>query len=299
MTPALYQLIPPKTLEALFTSFSACTQLPVQVLDPQGIPLIILGEEASFCKTFQSQLSQGEDCQTTHALASQQACCLGESQLFPCHANLNHLIYPLRQGETLYGTVLLGPFLPDPADRSLLSHIAQSYPISTPTLLELYDKTSELQVVTEETQEQLKTLLRFLLAPYLQRGGGAVLVESQEEDPNSARDPRKPQTKPQEAVDQALRYLQAHFRENISLEDVASHVHLNPTYFSTLFKQQVHRSFRDQLNALRIQESQRLLRETSNSIIEIASAVGFPDQSYFSKVFKKRTGQTPKEYRQG
>ena len=65
-----------------------------------------------------------------------------------------------------------------------------------------------------------------------------------------------------------------------------SHVHLNPAYFSSLFKQATGSSFKEYLNMVRNEESKRLLINTDYSIIDIALATGFEDQSYFSKVFK-------------
>ena len=83
----------------------------------------------------------------------------------------------------------------------------------------------------------------------------------------------------------------------ITLDETAEHVHLHPSYFSTLFKQSTGSSFKEYLNMVRIEESKRLLANTDFSIIDIAIAAGFEDQSYFSKVFKKYTGITPKQYR--
>ena len=74
-------------------------------------------------------------------------------------------------------------------------------------------------------------------------------------------------------------------------------MHLNPSYFSTIFKQSCGSSFKEYLNYIRIEESKHLLTETNYSIIDIAVAVGFEDQSYFTKVFKKFTGLTPKRFR--
>ena len=74
-------------------------------------------------------------------------------------------------------------------------------------------------------------------------------------------------------------------------------MYLNPAYFSTLFRQSCGSTFKEYLNIVRIEESKRLLANTDYSIIDIAVAVGFDNQSYFSKVFKKYTGLTPKQYR--
>ena len=85
--------------------------------------------------------------------------------------------------------------------------------------------------------------------------------------------------------------------EPVTLEETAGHVGLNPAYFSTLFKQSCGSSFKEYLNMIRIEESKRLLANTDYPILDIAVSVGFEDQSYFSKVFKKYTGLTPKQYR--
>lgn len=100
-----------------------------------------------------------------------------------------------------------------------------------------------------------------------------------------------------EIVKKALLYISKYFANPLTLEEVANEVHLNPAYFSTMFKQACGSSFKEYLNMVRIEESKRLLSGTDYSIIGIAVATGFGDQSYFSKVFKKFTGLTPKQYR--
>ncbi|MBR2562605.1 MAG: helix-turn-helix transcriptional regulator, partial [Eubacterium sp.] len=72
---------------------------------------------------------------------------------------------------------------------------------------------------------------------------------------------------------------------------------LNPSYLSTLFKQVTGQTFKEYLNHVRIQEAQRLLTHTDYPIMEISIACGFSDQSYFTKVFRKYTGLTPRQYR--
>lgn len=95
----------------------------------------------------------------------------------------------------------------------------------------------------------------------------------------------------------AVNFIGQHYSEPITLAYVADEVHLNPAYFSTLFKKEIGMSFKEYLNHVRIEESKRLLSNSNFSIIDIAIAVGFEDQSYFSKVFKKYTGMTPKQFR--
>lgn len=96
----------------------------------------------------------------------------------------------------------------------------------------------------------------------------------------------------------AVSYISAnYYNHDLTLRDVADTVHLNPTYFSALFKASCGSSFKEYLNMVRIEASKQLLSNTDYSIIDIAIATGFEDQSYFSKVFKRYTGFTPKKYR--
>ena len=99
-------------------------------------------------------------------------------------------------------------------------------------------------------------------------------------------------------IQKCISYINEHYNEDINLETVANIVHLNPSYFSSIFKKEVGVSFSNYLNKIRIEQSKLLLKNTDSSIVEIALEVGFEDQSYFSKVFKNLTKMTPKQYRQ-
>jgi two-component system response regulator YesN len=98
-------------------------------------------------------------------------------------------------------------------------------------------------------------------------------------------------------LQEARHYIDDHYNEEVSLEDVAAHVDLSPYYFSKLFKEQNGTSFIDYLTGIRIRQGKELLKETRLSLKEICFKVGYHDPNYFSRVFKKNTGRTPSEYR--
>lgn len=95
----------------------------------------------------------------------------------------------------------------------------------------------------------------------------------------------------------AMYFIAENFMENLTLDDVADYVHLNPSYFSRIFKQTMGITYKEYLTKVRVEESKRLLRYSEIDITDIALSVGFDNQSYFSKVFKKVTGLTPKQFR--
>lgn len=97
----------------------------------------------------------------------------------------------------------------------------------------------------------------------------------------------------------AIQNVNESYKNKISLKTVANHLHTNPSYLSMLFKQEMGITFTDYLNQVRINRSCELLTNTSLSLIDVSLQAGFDDQSYFSKVFKKLKGITPKSYRNG
>ena len=98
-------------------------------------------------------------------------------------------------------------------------------------------------------------------------------------------------------IKNASKYVHMHLSEPIRLNDVANFVNLSPNYFSSLFKREMNLSFADYVNQTRIKESQYLLETTEYSILDIAISVGYNNQNYFTTIFRKFTGITPKQYR--
>jgi len=78
---------------------------------------------------------------------------------------------------------------------------------------------------------------------------------------------------------------------------VAEEAGLSASHFSTLFTKHVGKHFRDYLPYVRVEASKRLLQSTDFPLSQIATAVGFADQSSFCKVFKQEVGISPSKYR--
>lgn len=416
MQPILYSIIEKRKLRELLETFYQCINLPIQVLDETGEVLDAFGDCHNYCKIFKHFLPKGESCTKLHSNASKLAMSLGETYIFSCHSNLNHIVFPLTNNNVLLGSILAGPFLMDEPDSLLLSDIGEKYSIPTAPLLEMYEEAGSLPVfepakvtyisrllyymcsglvtdsraqfnlnhnklyqqskINESIQmykaspqinsrvypyekekalitklktgdtEQAKALLNDLLGyVFFAEGNNFEVVKSRALELSSLLSRAAIEggatsdsvlkvnnqflmslqnitdlddlcyklqetidvftdcmfnyipSKGNEIIKKAIRYISQNFSRNLTLDEVADHVHLNSAYFSTLFKQSTGSSFKEYLNMVRIEESKRLLSNTNYSIIDISLATGFEDQSYFSKVFKKYTGLTPKQYR--
>lgn len=416
MDSFIYQIVKKQTLLQILESFHICLRLPIQLLDDRGKRLLSFGDTSKYCKIIDKHLPKSDSCETIHTAASHKAFELGETYIFSCCANLNHIVFPLFNNKILYGSVLVGPFLMDSPDSTLVIGINKKYNLSSSTLFDLYDELDSVKVIPASDATHISRLLYFLFADLISESKQELVAKknklSQQSRINESIQSYKCRTTEQppaypmelekslltkvrtgnveeakgilnellgyvffaggnsldivklrsielcsllsraaieggattdstlkinnqflktlqsthslddlcyklqeiletftdsvfyhipnknsELIKKAIGYIAKNFASPVTLDDVAKHVHLNSAYFSTLFKQSTGSSFKEYLNMIRIEESKRLLASTNYSVIDIAAATGFEDQSYFSKVFKKYTGFTPKQYR--
>ena len=98
-------------------------------------------------------------------------------------------------------------------------------------------------------------------------------------------------------VNKAIEYINEHYNENLTLQKVAEIVGISSGYLSTLFNQELKCGFADYLNKIRVDKACIYLGQNYFKSYEVAYKVGFNDEKYFSKVFKKFIGKSPSEYR--
>lgn len=100
-------------------------------------------------------------------------------------------------------------------------------------------------------------------------------------------------------IHKAVEYIEANYRnDRMSLQDLCRHVLMSTSYFSLVFKQHTGETFIEYLTGVRVRKAKELLRGTTLKFYEIAEQVGYKDPNYFSMLFKKNAGMTPKEYRE-
>lgn len=99
-------------------------------------------------------------------------------------------------------------------------------------------------------------------------------------------------------IGEAAKYIEEHYaKQGLSLQEIAKHVHMNPVYLSTLFKQEKNINFSDFLLHIRMKKAMELLRENNMKTYEVAEKVGYSSPEYFSVCFKKYTGVPPIEFK--
>ena len=415
MAASIFSFVPETQVKDILGNLQAFTGLAIQLIDSEGQLLMSFGQTTAYCSILKKQVFDKSTCFQLHKNAGRQAQMLGEAYIFACHANLNHIAFPLSLEQELLGSVIIGPFLMDTPDSTLVSDLAERRQLPPGLALELYEELGSVAVLPPVKVNQLKKLVDHLLSSLLP-GERALLLQNQQKMTQQARINETIQRCKEEAsskslvffyhkekelidrlrtgtiqevkallnafighvlfseggqidvvrihaielttllsrvamegvaspdsiyrlnsrflfqlyqeqeleelcllmqevlerfmnamfrekdkgnpyVRKALRYLCDHFSEHLELEQVADYVGLSPSYFSTLFRQTVGVSFREHLNWIRVEESKRLLLNRQYTLADIAISMGFPDQSYYCKVFKKFIGVTPGKYR--
>ncbi|GGD57207.1 AraC family transcriptional regulator [Paenibacillus nasutitermitis] len=97
-------------------------------------------------------------------------------------------------------------------------------------------------------------------------------------------------------IAEIIHYLHLHYHENIEINDLAEIVHLSTNYLMVLFKRTTGQTILEYLKCLRMEKAKALLQERKYTVTEIGSMVGFQDIHYFSKLFKRNEGLSPKLY---
>lgn len=176
-------------------------------------------------------------------------------------------------------------FLNDIAEHRVI--LNKKFTVSEPDVKKEVDSIFEL-LKTKEPGFELFTVGRLLcLFGYIKK---AKLYSEDEKvlDKNKIRT---------EQLKSVLNLIAENYNKDLSLDDMADKAGMSPKYFCRVFHEMTHRTPIEYLNAYRIDQSCTLLRNSDDSLINIAYNCGFNDFSYFIKIFKKYKGMTPHKYR--
>lgn len=415
MVSGLYALVPEEKIKEVLDTLHTFSGLQIRLIDKDGGLLQSNGSGSNYCAVLKKKIFTEDACDMLHLKASRQAQELGEAYIFTCHADLNHIAFPLSHHSKLLGSVILGPFLMDFPDMTFIDTLNEKYPVPQENEEDLYKKLLELPVINPVHVRQIKRLTEQLLSSLLvservlllqmqekmsqqvrinetiqlfkEQGmptERSLFYEKEDELLNKVRTGDLRGTKKllnelvahvlvaegagvdavrmcavelttlvsraasrsstradsiyhlssryismmlrekkvdelcyllQEAVEsfmdsmfgdkdkgnphirQALCYMAENYNRPLTLNDVAKEAGLSPSYFSALFKKVVGRGFSEHLCRIRVEESKRLLLSSDFSLAEIAIAMGFNDQSYYCKVFRRIVGLPPGQYR--
>lgn len=218
-----------------------------------------------------------------HAFAGGVDCELEAGDFFVVFPNCIHY-YDNCQDDKSIVVIVSGVMMPEYREifstKMLVNPVVKGVCPEAGQLMEILVKFAEIETRTENCRGILRGLLLAIFGMIFQK------MELKAE-----------KSKVHTTIQAILGYCEQNYKNEISVQKVADALHLSPSYVSHSFSDKIHLSFREYINSLRLNEAKNLLEVGNLSMTEIALEAGFGTIRNFNRVFKKKHGMTPSEYR--
>ena len=312
--------------EKIQDEFAKLTGTAIITIDFKGNPITKHSCRTDFCSVIRENPVSRKRCYRCDALAGLEAVRLGRPYIYLCHCGIVDVAVPVTVGDRYLGAVMFGQVrIPnndtDAKVERLVSEIS-SFQAESETarqdLLEMYERLPEMEykrivaiadtlnaivnyIVDRAVNSENEAMTYKFLLQNSNIQNAAAFPEIQElkapelEWGDVPVERELPKSSP---VYPAVAYVHNHRQEMVTMNDMARLCHLSPSYFSRLFRREMGENFINYVNRIKAQWAKERLRNSNDSVVQIAQELGYMDSSYFISVFKKFEGTTPLVYRQ-
>jgi AraC-like DNA-binding protein/ligand-binding sensor protein len=298
-TPNLFD---PAPAIAAAKTFAGATGVNCLVINSEGA--LLFEQRASeagcdFCHRLEDFTGQSPACGKVHLYGCLQACRFGGQYIYYCPNGMAHFASSILLDGQFVGGLVGGPLLITDKEDYIIYDILRKNGLNSSYVAEFRDLLSCFTQTSPENARHLSDLLAITARDVSMKLGGRVLetAEAGERQEDLRYLFELSDIKRGDMIFKAVEYIRNHYTEKLTLEEVAGKIYLSPSYFSRVFKETMGEAFSAYVTHLRINKSKTLLLTEPKTITDICNCLGFDDQSYFTKVFKKHVGVTPAKYR--
>jgi len=261
-------------LSRLLNHLYLCTGIKFALMDERGEEVYTSSYRAPFCSMIMSE--RPECCYTCDREAVGHVCRTGQDRRYMCHAGLYEVAMPVTENGQVVAIVLFGQMLDDTPREAQWARVRSrcgwhSDPEG------LHQAFLHLRRVSSVQMDACAEIVRACVSEVRLRTSVSEFT-----------------------ADDAVRlrsYIETHYAEALNTERLSAELHVGRTRLNALCSETFHTTPMRLVTQVRIEAAKDLLRTTSESMRAIGQAVGFPDQNYFTKVFRRETGCTPSEFR--
>ncbi|MDG3085150.1 PocR ligand-binding domain-containing protein [Vibrio hannami] len=281
-------------INKVLQDFANATGLAVVLVDIDGKEVSACFNFTSFCQKIRKKPELYARCIESDRCGGLEASKSNKPCVYRCHAGLVDFSIPLIVSGHLIGFVLCGQIRVESGTKVGDIQLVDMKWMKDAELIEDYNN---IAVADYSKVFSAADLLKTLVDDSIKKHMDFVVI-------NDKYDVRtlfkvNDNSQPHDSkIKKALRYIEAHFFEDVGLEEVADHVYLSPHYFSKLFKKEMKIGFNAYVNQQRMIGAKKMLQYSDWSISRIAHNLGFSGASYFCKVFKNAYKITPQEFRE-
>ncbi|WP_426709477.1 PocR ligand-binding domain-containing protein [Cetobacterium sp. SF1] len=282
-----------KEIEKIQNQIALFTGLGIVVVDLKGNYITSKENYSKFCSEVRNKEFLGKSCRECDMKGLKKSFLLKKPYIYQCHFGLIDIAIPLILNGEAIGAFLVGQIFLESKDKNNIEKILDKNLEEYFSYKYLRNTMGEIPVYTYEKLENLSIILNYF-AKYILGEIKNNSLESKGELKSSNLENIDYMNK---IVQPSLDFIDDNLEKKISLEEMAKICNLSISHFSKVFKRETGKTLHEYINRKKIQRAKYMLSLSNLSIYEIGLEIGFEDSSYFTKVFKKYVGLSPKEYR--
>lgn len=264
-------------LSDILAAFSAFSKGKIRFFDNATLTYRSRGREnTAFCSMLSRTPASNLLCTKCNEAANSRCRRRKSTYVYHCHVGLVEIISPIYYEGIYIGNIGVGQFrdtkeLPDP---QYLSYLSQQSGRDISQLKKAY---SSLPMIHSEGIKGAAMLLEMVVKKLCEENVFSIDYHN--------------------TIVRVEQYIRDHIGEDLTLATIASHIYMNPSYLSSMYHKNTGNTITHYIQQERIAQAVYYFSISNMSISEVALAVGFNDANYFTKVFYKETGYTPRDYR--
>ena len=267
-------------LESTLRSFYTITGIRIVVFDDQCRKIAAYPtEHLPYCSELRKDPAARDACRMSDLEGCRKCRSLRKMYLYECHAGLREVVLPMIDGNVMFGYLMLGEVIL--GDEQKREEIWE----------ELQQKVSGRRI----DFDQLRPI--FEKNPILSREYLYAAARIMETCASHLYLKQAISVKDEDLSKQVDDYIRKHYSEDLSAESISSYFGISRSRLYRVTEHSFGKGIMEQIRSIRIDVACRLLKETDLKIADISARIGYEDYNYFTKIFKRKCGVTPREYR--
>lgn len=280
-----------KELLSIQKDLISVTNMGIVIIDIDGEYITEKTNYSEFCKVFRKNSTLSLFCEKCDLKALNKVLLSRTPYIYKCHSGLIDVIIPILYEGEIIGAFLIGQFLLENNQEFELEKILKENIGKNIDLKLLQEKYKELTVISLEKLEsiiRIVTYSTYYIADCIKNKKWLEMKNTVSKVKIELSNSK---------IAPIIKYINEHINENILLSLGANLCNMSQSQFSRTFKKETGKTFKEYVLLKKIEQAKFYIKTTDKSFSEISDFLGFEDSSYFTKLFKKYEGITPKEYK--
>lgn len=270
------------------------TKMGIVIIDKEGEYITEKSNYSEFCELFRKNPTLCSFCEKCDLKALNKAFLSSKPYIYRCHAGLIDAIIPIVYDGELIGAFLVGQILLEDEENFNIDFILNENlgkKVNFTKLKESYHNLKKIKLSELKSIVNLIYYTTFYITDCIKTKKWKQL-EIHNNIINKKIDLSYSQIAP------ALKYINEHLEKNISLKELATLCNMSISTFTRVFKKETDKNFKEYIILKKIEKAKFLIENSNKTLTEISNTLNFEDSSYFTKIFKKYEGLTPKQFRE-